>query len=462
MDVDVLRWMGAPEVSWCLPEVRGLTREEGIALLDRAAEVGLLTTHGGGYYEIHPALPWFFKGLFERCYPAEGLAAVRAFVEAMGRLGNYYHDQYGAGNPDVLAALRAEEANLLHARRLARVHGWWDPVTSVMQGLDQLYDHTGRRAEWKRLVEEIVPDFVDPTNDGPLPEREEAWSLVTNYCVRLAHEERQWAEAERLQTVGVTWERRRAAPALAQPAGELESGEKNAIRTLAVSLHELGEIRREQGRVECVPAYEEALELSERIGERTGAATCAFNLGHAFEDLPTLRDLDQAERWYQRSLELRDESDRQGRGRCAGQLGTVARNRFGEAQAAGRPKKELVRYLNEAVRRYHEALALFPADAIKDLAVAHNQLGATYGDAGDFDRAVQHYREAVQRFEEAGNLFNAARTRFNVAIDLLNANRRADALEYAEAALRGFESYGERAGELIERTRGLIAAIRGA
>jgi hypothetical protein len=62
------------------PEVRGLSQEEGIVLLDRAAEMGLLTSHGGGYYGIHPALPWFFKGLFERCYRSEGLAAVRAFV----------------------------------------------------------------------------------------------------------------------------------------------------------------------------------------------------------------------------------------------------------------------------------------------------------------------------------------------------------------------------------------------
>jgi tetratricopeptide (TPR) repeat protein len=462
VDVDVLRFMGNPKAPWCLPEVRGLTREEGIALLDRAAEVGLLTSHGGGYYGIHPALPWFFKSLFERCYPAEGLAAMRAFVEAMGGLGNYYHDQYGAGNRDVLAALRAEEANLLHARRLAHSHSWWPPMLGTMQGLRQLYEHTGRRAKWKRLVEEIVPDFVDPVNDGPLPGREEDWGLVTNYRVRLAEEERQWEEAARLLTVLVGWNRERAVSALARPADELESGEKNTIRTFATSLHELGEIRREQGRAECVQAYEEALKLSERIGERTGAATCAFNLGHAFRNVPALRDLDQAERWYRRSLELSDERDRLARGRCAVELGSVAYERFLEARTARRPKEELLRLINEAARLYHKSLGLLPADAVNDLAVNHNQLGAIYGDAGDLDRAVQHYRESIQLKEQTGNLYAAARTRFNVAIDLLNAGRRADALEYAEAALRGFESFGERAAADIEKTRELIAEIRGA
>lgn len=462
VNVAVLCVMGNPEAPWCLPEVRGLTPEEGIALLDRAAEVGLLSAYGGGYYGIHPALPWFFKGLFERSNPADDLAAERAFVEAMGELGNYYWGQYERGNRDVVAALRAEEANLLHARRLARVHGWWNRIISAMQGLRELYAHTGRRAEWKRLVEEIVPDFVDPENDGPLPEREEDWSLVTDYRVRLAEEERQWAEAERLQTAHVDWDRRSAAPALARPVAELKSGERNAIRTLAVSLESLGYIRWELEQTECIPAYEEALELSERIGERAVAAGCAFNLGHAFKGLPALRDLDQAEHWYRRSLELNDERDRLGRGQCANQLGAVAFERFREAQTAERPEEELLRHLNEAVRLYHEALDLLPVDAVNDLAVTHNALGAIYGDAGDLDRAVQQFREAVQLHEQAGNLYSAAETRSNIAITLSNADRRADALEYAEAALRGFESYGDRAAAEIERTRGLIAMIQGA
>lgn len=462
VDVDVLCWMGISEAPWCLPEVRGLIQEEGIALLDRAAEVGLLAAYGGGYYGIHPALPWFFKGLFERCYPGGDLAAVRAFVEAIGKLGNYYFEQYEGGNRDVLGALWAEEANLLHARRLARAHGWWHRVISAMQGLDQLYDHTGRRAEWKRLVEEILPDFVDPESDGPLPGREEGWSLVTDYRVRLALEERQWAEAERLQTVLVDWNRRRATPTLARPAGELEGEERHAVRSLAASLHQLGQIRRELGRAECVPDYEEALELSERIGDRAGAATCAFNLGHAYEELPALHDLDRVESWYRRSLELFEERDRVGRGRCVGQLGFVAYARFFDARTAERPAEELLRHLNEAVSRYQETLDLLPADAVNDLAVTHNQLGGIYQEAGDLDRAVRHYRESIQLKERARNLYGAALTRFNVARALFIAGRRADALEYAEAAVRGFEPYGSGAVEEIEKTRRLITAIRGA
>jgi len=463
VDVDVLCWMGVSEVLWCLPEVRGLTREEGIALLDRAAEVGLLTSYGGGWYSIHPALPWFFKGLFEQYFPTADLTAFLAFVEAMGELGNYHHDHYEAGERELLALLRMEEANLLQARRLARVNGWREPVIGAMQGLRTLYKHTGRRMEWKRLVEEIVPEFIDLKNDGPLPGLEEKWVLVTEYRVKLAREARHWVEAERLQTIDVNWRRRRAAPALARLKVEkqLEGEGQNTIWTLAASLHEIGEIRFDLERVDCVPAYEEALELFERIGDRHGVATSAFNLGNAFTTLPAIRDLDNAERWYRKSLQSWPENDRMGRGGCIVQLGSVALGRLHEAQTSGRPGEELLLHLNEAVRLYHEALNLLPADAINFLAVTHNQLGQSYRLAGDLDRAVPHLRKAIQRFEEAGDPFHASGARINAALALAQADRRADALEYAEAALRGYESYGERAAAEIEETRRLIAAMRG-
>ena len=86
-------------------------------------------------------------------------------------------------------------------------------------------------------------------------------------------------------------------------------------------MSELGQIQREQGQAGCVEAYQEAVDLSQRIGDRPGEAIVAFNLGHAYTDIPALRDLAQAERWYRRSLELRDERDRLGRGKCLSQLG---------------------------------------------------------------------------------------------------------------------------------------------
>jgi len=446
VDVDALRQMGRTEAEWGLAEIRGLTRERGIQLLDRAAEVGLLTAHGGGYYSIHPALPWFFRRLFEERDAKARACALRAYVESTGSAGEYYCRQYAEGNRDVVAALRAEEPNLLHARALARRNGWWRRVIGTMQGLHVLYAHTGRRAEWARLVEEIVPDFIDPATQGPLPGREEDWSLVTEYRVQLLEGARQWAVAERLQKLSVEWNRGRA-----------RDDDTNGQRTLAASLHELGEIQREMGRAECVAAYRESFELAQRIGDGSGAAVSAFNLGNAYLNLR--HDLTEAERWYRRSLELRAEGDRMYRATSLGQLGRVALERFQEARRAKQPEAVLLRHLNDALGFYHQALEMTPPDAIGQLAVVHSQLGAIYGDAAQLDRALHHYREAIRLFESAGNPYGAAQARYNVGVALLNAGRFADARDYADAALRNYQTYGDSAEQDSRKTLDLIAAI---
>ncbi|NJN19863.1 MAG: ATP-binding protein, partial [Oscillochloris sp.] len=188
IDVDALVAMGNPAYDWHLLQIAGLSRERGIAILYRAGEIGLLTALGHGYYNIPPALPWFLRRLYKEVYGAdrapdsplapagEGQGvrapALHAYVQAISGLGDYYHNQYGVGNRDVIGVLSAEEANLLHARRIAMGQRWYGQIISAMQGLRNLYDQTGRRVEWRRLVAEIVPLFVDPANDGPLRGRE--------------------------------------------------------------------------------------------------------------------------------------------------------------------------------------------------------------------------------------------------------------------------------------------------
>jgi tetratricopeptide (TPR) repeat protein len=445
VDVDALRWMGRPEAEWSLAEVRGLTREDAIQLLDRAAEVGLLMARGRGYYSIHPALPWFFRRLFEERDEEARARALRAYVEAMGSLGDYYAEQYERGNREVVGALRAEEPNLLHARALARRNGWWVCITSTMQGLRRLYDHTGRRSEWARLVEEIVPDFIDPATEGPLPGREEEWGLVTDYRVRLLGEARQWAGAERLQKLLVEWSR-----------GHARDDDTNSQWTLAASLQELGEIQREMGRPECVAAYLASFELDQRIGDDPGASVSAYILGNAYLDL---RDLTEGERWYRKSLELRAEGDRMGRAKCLGQLGHVAIERYREARQAEQPEAVLLRHLKDALGFYRQALEMTPPDAIGQLAVIHCQLGSIYGDAGQLDRALHHYRESIRHMESAGNLYGAAQARYNVALALANAGRFADARDYANAALRNFQTYRASAQQDVQKALDLIADI---
>jgi tetratricopeptide (TPR) repeat protein len=238
--------------------------------------------------------------------------------------------------------------------------------------------------------------------------------------------------------------------------GRSRDDNTNSQRTLAASVHELGQIQRERGGAECVAAYRESFDLFQRIGDSPGAAAGAFNLGNAYTGL---HDLTEAERWHRSGLELRAEGDRMGRAACLGELGHVALERFAEGRRAKQSEAVLLRHLNDALGFYHQALAMTPPDATGQLAVIHNQLGVIYGDTGELDRALDHYRESIRYKESAGNLYGAALTRYNVAIELLKVGRLADARDYAHAALRNFQTYGASAQQDIQSTLDLIADI---
>jgi hypothetical protein len=111
----------------------------------------------------------------------------------------------------------------------------------------------------------------------------------------LAREAREWEKAERLQGLQVEWARKRAALALTLPVDALDGRQRNAIRSLAASLAQLGQIQREQGSAACVASYKEATECNRRIGDQPGEAITTLNLGHAYMAIAAIRDLAQAE-----------------------------------------------------------------------------------------------------------------------------------------------------------------------
>jgi tetratricopeptide (TPR) repeat protein len=178
---------------------------------------------------------------------------------------------------------------------------------------------------------------------------------------------------------------------------------------------------------------QEGYMLALRIGDQAVAASCAFNLGHAYKDVPALRDLEKAEQWYRRSLELTPENDHLGRGQTFSQLGFVAYERFNEARQAGLPSEVLQEHLGAALQAYQEALSMTPPDALDSLVVKHNQLGLIYAEVlPDYlEQALAHYHEAIRYDERAGNHYGAAQTRQNVAIAYARAGRFEDALLFA-------------------------------
>ena len=163
--------------------------------------------------------------------------------------------------------------------------------------------------------------------------------------------------------------------------------------------------------------------------------------------MPGLRDLDQAEHWFQHSLSLRPDSDRLGRAQSLSSLGDVALERFDDAQAAGEAEPVLLKHLNAALRSYQQSLDLTPADDHESRASIENQLGIVFARAGDTGQALRHYQRSIQHKEARGDIYEAGQTRYNIALLLARDGRTGDALHYARAALDNFQQAGPGAAD---------------
>jgi tetratricopeptide (TPR) repeat protein len=474
VDVEALTAMGKGDHA--LPELKGKTKTGLTSLLDRARDTGLLTHLGSTWYSIHPALPWFLRQLFARHYEGQpgrstATAALRAWVEAIGQLGNYYHNHFNEGNRDVIQHLSLEEANLLHAHRTAHRQGWWEPLISAMQGLRNLYEYQGRLSEWARLVAEITDDYCTP-DDSPLPGREDQYTLVMGYRVYLTtYHYRDLPQAAALQERLVELHRRQAAPALALPPdAPPDLMQRNRIRTLAVSHEAFGHILLEQGSGDCVQQYEEAIRLFRRIKATAEEGIIHYNLGHAYMEIAAIRNLDAAEGAYQRSLALREPSDALGRSKSIHQIGTVHHMRSKESRRRSEPAETVLKHTEAAEGHFLQSLALCQPTALTHLIPIHFGLANLYDDVGRTELAREHYEKTVQICEQTGDRHEAGKTRFNIALTHLQAAKREAALArrrdllhraqaYAQATLRDFQHYQGRVAADEAKAQGLLDQI---
>ena len=470
VDAGALCCMGSPEIVGedAVPQLAGLNRDTAIRLLDEAAAIGLLSplglfsAPGGDFYGIHPALPWFFTTMFATAIGSPGSLAAqqaaRAYTHTLAELGGYY-EHYDADGNDPMPGLGLEEANLHHALTLARHSRHWHDVLGCLKGLCLLYERTGRDGELARLVDQNTPDFTDPATDEALPGRESQWGHVTSYRVQFAIRARDWPTATRLQRLAVAQARGEAETALTIPTSQLTPAQRSQIRDLSISLQYLGHILRNRQDPGCQSCYLEAITVAQRIQDRLSEAVSASGLGNAFLDVPALRDLDQAQRWHQRSLDLTPINNWKERGRFFFSLAGVAHEQFDEARATHQPESVLLEHLNAAFSGFQQALDLFPDDDAEGRGAVHNNLGAIYSEVGNTQQALYHYQQCIRYEEPRGNIYRAGIARHNIARLLLADGRSGDALQYARAALLDFERTGPGAVQDAANARDLITEL---
>ena len=372
IDLNNLYVQSLPEFGG-LPALIGITHQKCIGLLQRAAEIGLATPLDNRHYLVHPALPWYLKSIFDKHYPASSstrgatrLQATRAFVEAIAGAGEYYAGKYASGHRDVVEKLRDEEPNLLHAMQLASLHDWWKPLYKLMLALHSLYDHTGRRVELTRLVNKAIPKFVDPDTKRVLPGREDPWNFIMRTQAHFAIESRDFDVAESLAQNGVNWAREEVGKSEIQARSKAKH-HRSKLAGLCSWLQLLGRAKFEKGDPDCIGLYEEDYRISIQLQDFPGAAITAMTLGHAYKDLPSVKDLKTARHWYRRAIKHRNPDDLLGRARGWYQLSLVAFERLKEAQNGKLPRRQIERLYRVSLTLVQRAAEATPRNAMNDL-----------------------------------------------------------------------------------------------
>jgi tetratricopeptide (TPR) repeat protein len=181
-----------------------------------------------------------------------------------------------------------------------------------------------------------------------------------------------------------------------------------------------------------------------------------FNLGHVFKNVPQLRDLDESAKYYTEAYKSYPEHDSLARAQCLGQLGALSLARLEEGVASNLPERQMLRYLNDSVHYYEDALSMIPSDAIIDLARVHNQLGVVLRfSKTEHLRAVDHFKKAIAFFDMARERLESAIARVNVAQMLAILSRKEEAQEFVKDAIAIFESVNY-SGPYLQHARKLI------
>jgi tetratricopeptide (TPR) repeat protein len=186
------------------------------------------------------------------------------------------------------------------------------------------------------------------------------------------------------------------------------------------------------GQVErAIKYYEQALAISQEIGDRCNEGTWLGNLGNAYN---VLGQVERAIEYYEQALAISQEiGDRRGEGADLGNLG-VAYFALGQVE--------------RAIKYYEQALAI--SQEIGDRRNGGTwlgNLGNTYSDLGQVERAIEYYEQALAISQEIGDRRGEDADLGNLGNAYYVLGQVERAIEYYEQALAISQEIGDRRGE---------------
>ncbi|RSM57778.1 hypothetical protein DMB66_31640 [Actinoplanes sp. ATCC 53533] len=377
-DADVLGHLST--VATTPDQFRSRSAADWVALLDRATDLGLVTSLGAGMYTIHPALPAYLATRWQQQqsdYLKHRAATESALLDAYAAFAGWLYQQITGGDAGLaFAVIRVQRHTLgamlgyaLHAERHTNAAAIAEVLTSYWNtlGLDQ-----EARGWTDRVQHATEAPGTPPPLDTPAGQ---LWLLMVG-----AHANRQ-AAAHQLEAAERTY-RDILAMLNAQP------DTNTRFSDLATTYHQLGIVAQRGGDLDTAEQqYQQSLTIKEQRGDRPGVAASYHHLGWVAQ----LRgDLDTAEQRYQQSVAISEQrGDRTGIAFSYHHLGWVAQLR-GD--------------LDTAEQRYQQSLAIKEELGNRPgMATSYHQLGRVAEERGDLDSAEQWYQQSLAIAEELGN-----------------------------------------------------------
>jgi len=437
--------------------------EDLAALAAELIQTGLATPSPYNHLSLNPALCPYLHAELD---PAEREALTARWAEAMGAHVEFLHQQQSQ-NAELAATLtrlelpglfalldrvqRAGEAeatiglatslyrllqNAGKPRLLERVGQVRDAAAEVLrEASGDAWTHARFEAARTGIEQQLVAGRLRAAFDGARQLLERARAAgegaytnadydLAGACILLARVLQTSGGAE--PALPLLDEARRGFEAIAKARGN-----KAAERMASVCLTEQGDCLCDLGRLdEAAAAYEERIQLGEKLGDQRGVAVGKLQLG-------TVR---LGQRRYREALAAHQEARE--RFTALDEPGSVALSwhQTGMAyQAGGQPEA--------AEDAYRQSLAIsVPLGDVARQASTLGQLGILYDQAlGRTEEAAALLRQAADKYVEIGDVANEGRTRNNLAIGLRKLGRLDEARQEIRRAIECKAQFGHAA-----------------
>jgi tetratricopeptide (TPR) repeat protein len=405
----------------------GISRQEWTAVLQNAAQVGLLADLGGSsMYQVHPALPGYLAAGWHADnpdgYSQEWDACEQALRTACADLSRWFIEQIMAGDAALAYMVIGLQQRTLGAMLgHALDHQAWNDADHIARALDAYWQTRGLSEESSAWTDRILNAVAGP-GVGPTESASSLWLYAISRQGARQRDAGQLDQAAQTYQRALAWLQNLPADEwassgiavsyyqlgmLAQARGRLDEAEDWYRKALAIeealadragiagSYHQLGVIEHLRGRLdEAEDWFHKALAITEELGDRPHIAVTYHDLGVTEQ---TRGRLDEAEDWYRKALAIKEElGDRPQMAITDHQLGMLAQDR-------GR--------LDEAEDWYRKALAI--EEALGDRAgmlASYHQLGIIAHLRGRLDEAEDWFRKALAIEEELGDRSDMAVT----------------------------------------------------